>query len=125
MDQAILKAKKAALDLDNIFGVPVREKVLVSRLKKICSNVRNTFREDVRPQLHAFASLLALIFPQIRKSIDPDDFVPLERFTYDMATKYKLGGVEEELSELYTVHAALLVRLCKTLPDTCTQPGLV
>ncbi|KAJ6549022.1 hypothetical protein DFH09DRAFT_1503147 [Mycena vulgaris] len=85
-----LKATAQKLDLDNIFGVPVREKKLVSTLKKTCSSVRNAFRQD------------------IRDSIEPGDFVTLDKFTYAMASKYKLGGGVGELSELFTVHAALL-----------------
>ncbi|KAJ6543256.1 hypothetical protein DFH09DRAFT_1322255 [Mycena vulgaris] len=87
-----LKATAQKLDLDNIFGVPVREKKLVSTLKKTCSSVRNAFRQD------------------IRDSIEPGDFVTLDKFTYAMASKYKLGGGVGELSELFTVHAALLRR---------------
>ncbi|KAJ6521147.1 hypothetical protein DFH09DRAFT_939238, partial [Mycena vulgaris] len=87
-----LKATAQKLDLDNIFGVPVREKKLVSTLKKTCSSVRNAFRQD------------------IRDSIEPGDFVTLDKFTYAMASKCKLGGGVGELSELFTVHAALLVR---------------
>ncbi|KAJ6537258.1 hypothetical protein DFH09DRAFT_1283641 [Mycena vulgaris] len=79
-----LKATAQKLDLDNIFGVPVREKKLVSTLKRTCSSVRNAFRQD------------------IRDSIEPGDFVTLDKFTYAMASKYKLGGGVGELSELFT-----------------------
>ncbi|KAJ7026317.1 hypothetical protein C8F04DRAFT_966485, partial [Mycena alexandri] len=89
--QATLKEKQQVLDLDNIFGVPVREKKLMSALKRICSSVCNAFRQD------------------IRDSIDPANFVALDKFTYALATKYKLGG-PGDLSELFTVHAVLLVR---------------
>ncbi|KAJ6587691.1 hypothetical protein DFH09DRAFT_1027633 [Mycena vulgaris] len=91
-----LKATAQKLDLDNIFGVPVREKKLVSTLKKTCSSVRNAFRQDVR-------SLTLALAP-------PGDFVTLDKFTYAMASKCKLGGGVGELSELFTVHAALLRR---------------
>ncbi|KAJ6521635.1 hypothetical protein DFH09DRAFT_1424712 [Mycena vulgaris] len=79
-----LKATAQKLDLENIFGVPVREKKLVSTLKKTCSSIRDI--------------------------IEPGDFVTLDKFTYAMASKYKLGGGVGELSELFTVHAALLRR---------------
>ncbi|KAJ7653775.1 hypothetical protein B0H17DRAFT_849854, partial [Mycena rosella] len=74
-----------------IFGVPVREQKLMSVLRRTCSVVRNTFRED------------------IRDSINPGDFTPLDRFTYAMASKYKLGGAVGDLSDLFSTHAALLV----------------
>ncbi|KAK6981298.1 hypothetical protein R3P38DRAFT_3463884 [Favolaschia claudopus] len=70
----ILKDRKQYLDLDNIFGVPVREKKLMSALKRACSSVRNAYRQD------------------IRDSIDPASFVPLDKITYTLASKYKLGG---------------------------------
>ncbi|KAF8136039.1 hypothetical protein K438DRAFT_1468719, partial [Mycena galopus ATCC 62051] len=87
---ATLKDQKLHLDLDNVFGVPVREKKLVSMLKRVCSSVRNAFRQD------------------IRDSIDPNDFVSLDKFTFSIANKYKLGG-PGNLSDLFTIHAALLV----------------
>ncbi|KAJ6475847.1 hypothetical protein DFH09DRAFT_1342698 [Mycena vulgaris] len=59
-----LKATAQKLDLDNIFGVPVREKKLVSTLKKTCSSIRDI--------------------------IEPGDFVTLDKFTY--ATAAKKGG---------------------------------
>ncbi|KAJ6474052.1 hypothetical protein C8R47DRAFT_1294448 [Mycena vitilis] len=88
----VLKSKAQLLDLDNIFGVPVREKKLGSALRRACSSVRNAFRQD------------------IRDSIDPATFLPLEKFVYTLASKYKLGGVVGELSDLFTIHAALLRR---------------
>jgi len=106
--KATLKTKMLLLDLDNVFGIPVREKKLVATLKKTCSSVRNAFREDVSGITESCA--LVYSFWQIRDSIDPADFVSLERFTYAMASKYKLGGPVADLSDLYTVHAALLVR---------------
>ncbi|KAF7366708.1 hypothetical protein MSAN_00928900 [Mycena sanguinolenta] len=87
-----LKTKMQVLDLENVFGVPVREKKLSSALKRVCSSVRNGFRQD------------------IRDSIDPASFIPLDKFVYTLASKYKLGGVAGELSDLYTIHAALLRR---------------
>ncbi|KAJ7923555.1 hypothetical protein B0H13DRAFT_2402488 [Mycena leptocephala] len=95
----VLKDRKQALDLDNIFGVPIREKKLVSTLKRACSSVRNAFRQD------------------IRDSIDPATFVALDKFTYSLASKYKLGGVVGDLSDLFTIHAVLLRRFAFDHPD--------
>ncbi|KAJ7848786.1 hypothetical protein B0H13DRAFT_1906539 [Mycena leptocephala] len=91
----ILKDRKQLLDLDNIFGVPIREKKLVSALKRACSSVPNAFRQDLRRR--------------IRDSIDPATFIPLDKFTYSLASKYELGGVVRDLSDLFTIHAALLL----------------
>ncbi|KAK7027140.1 hypothetical protein R3P38DRAFT_3315464 [Favolaschia claudopus] len=87
----ILKERKKQLDLDNIFGVPIRENKLTSVLKRACSSVRNAFRQD------------------IRDSIDPASFVELDKFTYALASKYKLGGVAGELSDLFSIHAAAVL----------------
>ncbi|KAJ7195400.1 hypothetical protein B0H12DRAFT_1169438 [Mycena haematopus] len=89
--QKALKGKKQLLDLENVFGVPIREKKLNSELKRTCSSVRNAFRQE------------------IRDSIDPATFIQLDKFVYSLATKFKLGGVDGELSDLYTIHAVLLV----------------
>ncbi|KAJ7710475.1 hypothetical protein B0H17DRAFT_856267, partial [Mycena rosella] len=89
---AALKKDAKRMDFDNIFGIPVREKKMVSVLKKTCSSVRNAFRQD------------------ISSSINPANFIALDRLTYTLASKYKIGGAVGELSELFTVHAALLVR---------------
>ncbi|KAJ6461445.1 hypothetical protein C8R45DRAFT_1108674 [Mycena sanguinolenta] len=94
-----LKSKAQLLDLENIFGVPLRERKLTTHLKRTCSSVRNGFRED------------------IRDSIDPATFVPLDKITYTLATKYKLGGITGELSDLFTIHAALLRRFGFDHPD--------
>ncbi|KAK7034382.1 hypothetical protein R3P38DRAFT_2519170 [Favolaschia claudopus] len=94
-----LKEKQDKLDLDNVFGVPVRENKMGSALKRACSSVRNAFRQD------------------IRDSIDPASFVDLEKFTYALARKYKLGGVAGESSDLYSIHAALLRRFAFDHPE--------
>jgi hypothetical protein len=46
--QVVLKEQKKNLDLDNIFGVPIREKKVLTVVKRACSSVRNAFRQDVR-----------------------------------------------------------------------------
>ncbi len=46
--QKHLAKEQNMLRMNNIFGSPHREKVLVSLLKRQCSSVRNAFRQDVR-----------------------------------------------------------------------------
>ncbi|KAF7378432.1 hypothetical protein MSAN_00270000 [Mycena sanguinolenta] len=58
-----------------------------------------------------------LMPPQIRDSIDPATFIQLDKFVYSLATKFKLGGVDGELSDLYTIHAVLLRRFAFDHPE--------
>ncbi|KAJ7460059.1 hypothetical protein B0H11DRAFT_1736756, partial [Mycena galericulata] len=88
---ALLEKRKVLLSLDNIYGVPGREKSLSQITKRQCSSVRNAWRAD------------------IINSIDPKNFVPLADFVYASATKYKAGGPGEQLPQIYTVHAVILV----------------
>ncbi|KAJ7844240.1 hypothetical protein B0H14DRAFT_3868397 [Mycena olivaceomarginata] len=97
--RVILTNKKEGLDLDNIFGVPVREKKLMATVRKGCSSVRNALRQE------------------IRDSIDPAKFVTLDKFVYNLASKYKLGGVVGELSDTYNIHAVLLRRFAFDHPE--------
>ncbi|KAJ6569400.1 hypothetical protein B0H19DRAFT_939094, partial [Mycena capillaripes] len=87
-----LEKRKGSLNLNNIFGVPSREKSLSQITKRQCSSVRNAWRADL---IH---------------SIDSKNFVKLADFVYVSATKYKLGGAAEEMPQIYTVHAVILVR---------------
>ncbi|KAJ7124729.1 hypothetical protein C8R43DRAFT_1135417 [Mycena crocata] len=87
-----LEKRKELLSLDNIYGVPGREKSLSQMTKRQCSSVRNGWRADVI------------------SSIDPKNFIPLADFVFASATKYKAGGPGEELPQIYTVHAVLLRR---------------
>ncbi|KAJ7927856.1 hypothetical protein B0H13DRAFT_1567251, partial [Mycena leptocephala] len=89
--QAELEKKKGTLNLDNIFGVPGREKSLSQITKRQCSSVRNAWRAD------------------LIQSVDPKCFVELADFVYNSAMKYRMGGAGEELPQIYTVHAVLLV----------------
>ncbi|KAJ7634448.1 hypothetical protein FB45DRAFT_743500, partial [Roridomyces roridus] len=79
-------------DLENVFGVPVHEKQVVQWIKRACSSVRNSYR----------AEILASIAPGKK-------FVELKQFTYDMAVKFKKSAGDAELSEMYSVHVAMLV----------------
>lgn len=48
--QQKLRDNKAAMKLGVVFGNPSREKSLFSVVKKTCSSVRNSFRQDVRAE---------------------------------------------------------------------------
>jgi hypothetical protein len=64
----------------------------------------------------------AVLIPlQIRDSIDPATFIQLDKFVYSLATKYKLGGVDGELSDIFTIHAVLLVCRSSYLQAKLTQ----
>ncbi|KAJ7246702.1 hypothetical protein C8J57DRAFT_1523407 [Mycena rebaudengoi] len=95
---ASLERQKVVLQLDNIFGVPVRVKMLNAFVKTTSSSVRNAWRQD------------------IRDSIEPTSYTPLETFVFQSATKYKNGGPGEQLSDLFTIHAALLRRFAYDNP---------
>ncbi|KAJ7856388.1 hypothetical protein B0H14DRAFT_2256608, partial [Mycena olivaceomarginata] len=88
---AILDKRQALLSLDNIFGVPGRERNLAQLTKCQCSSVRNAWQAD------------------LINSVDPKNFVALTDFVYASALKYRSGGVGEGVPEIYTVHAVLLV----------------
>ncbi|KAJ7677010.1 hypothetical protein DFH06DRAFT_1317608 [Mycena polygramma] len=100
----VLKDRQVLLSLENIFGVPGREKSLAQMTRRQCSSVRNAWRADVIT------------------SIDAENFVRLEDFVYTSATKYRLGGVGEDLPQIYTVHAALLRRFVFDHPTLKAAP---
>ncbi|KAH9945636.1 hypothetical protein B0H21DRAFT_693888, partial [Amylocystis lapponica] len=79
------------LKLTNIYGSPVREKVLMAFIKRTCSSVRNSFRQD------------------IRNSIVGETRCTLAEFSYESAVKYKRGGPGEKVEAGFTIHNALLV----------------
>ncbi|KIK49823.1 hypothetical protein GYMLUDRAFT_51498 [Collybiopsis luxurians FD-317 M1] len=79
--------------MTNIFGLPGRERKLLSHVRKVCSNVRNQLRVD------------------IRNSIIGNSTKTLEAFTYDAAIKYKRGGPGEKPDTMLTIHNAILRRL--------------
>ncbi|KIM36128.1 hypothetical protein M413DRAFT_31883 [Hebeloma cylindrosporum] len=85
-----LLREQGALKFTNIFGIPVREKVLKKAIQKTASGVRSTFRED------------------ILASVSPGSAMSLSKFTYEMAMKYKRGGAGENLDRGFTLRNALL-----------------
>ncbi|KAJ7483663.1 hypothetical protein FB451DRAFT_1555558 [Mycena latifolia] len=101
---AELEKRKTKLSLENIYGVPGREKNLSQITKRQCSSVRNAWRAD------------------IISSIDPKNFVALQDFVYASATKYKPGGPGENLPQIYTVHAVLLRRFVFDHPSLKAAP---
>ncbi|KAF7333087.1 hypothetical protein MVEN_02373700 [Mycena venus] len=94
-----LRDNKTTLKLNSVFGNPSREKSLVSLVKKTCSSVRNSLRQD------------------IRNSICGDTASTLAEFTYSSATKFKRGGPGLNLEVGYTVHIALLRRFAMENPS--------
>jgi hypothetical protein len=96
------------MKLSNVFDNPAREKTLASKVNRICSSVRNSYRQDVCMQL--FYSMWRLIISQLRASICGNTVVSLAAFTYTSATKFKRGGPGEELDIAFTIHNAILVR---------------
>ncbi|KAJ7436672.1 hypothetical protein B0H11DRAFT_1754592, partial [Mycena galericulata] len=95
-----LRDNKASMKLSNVFGNPSREKALYSLVKKTCSSVRNSFRQD------------------IRNSLCGETTSTLAVFTYASATKFKRGGPGLNLDVGFTVHNAILVRFLPLIDDT-------
>ncbi|RDB20869.1 hypothetical protein Hypma_012041 [Hypsizygus marmoreus] len=91
LDRA-LREDKVSMKLTNVFGSPSREKMLASLIRKTCSSVRNSFRQD------------------LRASICDETACSLSEFTYASATKYKTGGPGLNLEIGFTIHNALLRR---------------
>ncbi|KAF9493185.1 hypothetical protein BDN71DRAFT_1395438, partial [Pleurotus eryngii] len=87
-----IKERQAEMKCTNIFGSPAREKVFHAKTKRICSSVRNAFRQD------------------LRDSILGDKKCSLEMFTLATAAKYKCMGIGEAVSKADMIHNALLVR---------------
>ncbi|KAK7027824.1 hypothetical protein R3P38DRAFT_2940391 [Favolaschia claudopus] len=100
-----VERRKKELSLDNIFGVPGREKILGQLIKRQCSSVRNSWRTD----------LIA--------SIKPKKFTSLADFVYNSANKYRMGGGGGELPQIYTIHAVLLRRFVFDNPTLITAAG--
>ncbi|KAJ7606700.1 hypothetical protein FB45DRAFT_670086, partial [Roridomyces roridus] len=86
-----LTEHKDSMKLSVVFGNPLREKALFVLVKRICSSVRNSFRQD------------------ILNSICAETAVNLPDFAYASATKFKRGGPGLNLPVGFTVHVALLV----------------
>ncbi|KIM71253.1 hypothetical protein PILCRDRAFT_830465, partial [Piloderma croceum F 1598] len=87
-----LREQQASLGLSNVYGRPAREQVLASQLKKTCSSVRNSFRQD------------------IRDSILGKNKLSLETFTYQTANKYRRGQFTADMDSGYAIHNAILRR---------------
>ncbi|KAK7032701.1 hypothetical protein R3P38DRAFT_3503251 [Favolaschia claudopus] len=88
----VLEQRKSQLSLENIYGVPGREKSLSQLVKRQCSSVRNGWRAD------------------LISSIDPKKFIPLADFVYEAVTKYRTGGAGGDIPQVYKIHAVLLRR---------------
>ncbi|KAJ7922126.1 hypothetical protein B0H13DRAFT_1551081, partial [Mycena leptocephala] len=69
-----LRDNKGTAKLTSVFGNPAREKILFPLVKRICSSVRHSFRQD------------------IRNSICGDCPAMFADFTYISAMKFKRGG---------------------------------
>ncbi|KAJ7832495.1 hypothetical protein B0H13DRAFT_1573118, partial [Mycena leptocephala] len=98
-----LRENKVGIKLNGVFGNPSREKALVSIVKKTCSSVRNSFRQD------------------LRSSICGDTPSTLAQFTFASATKFKRGGPGLSLDVSFTIHNALLVRFYLCHADESTE----
>ncbi|KAJ7688024.1 hypothetical protein B0H17DRAFT_1201703 [Mycena rosella] len=94
-----LRDNKGPTKLSNVFGNPSREKALASLVKKTCSSVRNSLRQD------------------IRNSICGDTPSTLSTFTYTSASKFKRGGPGLSLDIGYTIHNAHLRRFAIENPS--------
>ncbi|KAJ7498186.1 hypothetical protein B0H11DRAFT_2226324 [Mycena galericulata] len=93
-----LRDNKTSMKLTSVFGNPSREKSLVSVVKKTCSSVRNSLRQD------------------IRNSICGDAPATLATFTYVSATKFKRGGPGPNLDVGFSIHNAILRRFAMENP---------
>ncbi|KAF9494384.1 hypothetical protein BDN71DRAFT_1507666 [Pleurotus eryngii] len=85
-----IKERQTELKCTNIFGSPAREKLFHAKTKRICSSVRNAFRQD------------------LRDSIIGNKKCSLEVFTLATAAKYKCMGIGEAVSKADMIHNALL-----------------
>ncbi|KAJ7110367.1 hypothetical protein C8R43DRAFT_1139377 [Mycena crocata] len=93
-----LSDDKVNMKLTTVFGNPSREKALVAIVKRICSSVRNSLRQD------------------LRNSICGDSPDSLAVFMYATAMKFKRGGAGSNLDVGFTVHNALLRRFARENP---------
>ncbi|KAI0639902.1 hypothetical protein C8Q77DRAFT_1152830 [Trametes polyzona] len=93
-----LEKQKDILRLSNIYGNPYREKQLNKLVRRVCSNVRNTYRAD------------------ICDSIAGTKRASLKDFSWKSAWKYKLGGPGDKLDVSYQAHNALLRRFALDNP---------
>ncbi|EED83889.1 predicted protein [Postia placenta Mad-698-R] len=97
--KAALREDQNILLLTNVFGNPVREKILDVHTRRVCSNIRNTLRED------------------LRDSVIGDSVVTLTRFVYGILYKFKRAAVDTQQEHGYTIHLALLRRFAIEHPE--------
>ncbi|KAK7039555.1 hypothetical protein R3P38DRAFT_2900373 [Favolaschia claudopus] len=93
-----LRDDKTGTKLTAVFGNAAREKALASLVKRTCSSVRNSFRQD------------------LRNSMCGDSTTPLAQLTYATAMKFKRGGAGVKLDVGYSVHNAILRRFAREHP---------
>lgn len=93
----------------NVFGNAAREQELSSHIKKVCSSVRNAFRQEVRFFPITLSSKTLTNVSQISDSIDSKK-CSLSAFTYRSATKFRRGQYEDSMGFGFTIHNAILVR---------------
>jgi hypothetical protein len=97
------------MGLANVFGNSSREQAFASALKKVCSSVRNAFRQDVRFH-YLFEFVLAdILHMKIRDSIIGDCACSLAEFTFYTANKYWRLQFDEDMGFGFTIHNVLLV----------------
>ncbi|KAF8463573.1 hypothetical protein JB92DRAFT_2775848, partial [Gautieria morchelliformis] len=90
--EALVRKEWKRLAITNGYGNPSHERIVSSTIKQICSSVRNGWCADIHDSCLGSKN------------------VCLAEFTFESATKYKMGGPGKDLSALYSVHNALLVR---------------
>jgi len=96
--------------MGNIFGQPAQEKAFTATTRRIASNVRNAFRQEVRIFGVPLPSPQCFYYPfQLRDSVMGPTQTSLTIFTVQMAMKYRLGSVISQLDQGYKIHNALLV----------------
>ncbi|KZP25514.1 hypothetical protein FIBSPDRAFT_733867, partial [Athelia psychrophila] len=88
------------LGFANVFGNAAREQELSSHIKKVCSSVRNAFRQE------------------ISDSIDSKK-CSLSAFTYRSATKFRRGQYEDSMGFGFTIHNAILVSKLISYMNEC------
>ncbi|KAK7027591.1 hypothetical protein R3P38DRAFT_2526299 [Favolaschia claudopus] len=93
-----LRDDKAGMKLTAVFGNTAREKAFASLVKRTCSSVRNSFRQD------------------LQNSMCGDSTTPLAQLTYATAMKFKWGGAGVKLDVGYSVHNAILRRFAREHP---------
>lgn len=102
----------------NVFGNAAREQELSSHIKKVCSSVRNAFRQEVRSFAITLSSKDLTAIYQISDSIDSKK-CSLSAFTYRSATKFRRGQYEDSMGFGFTIHNAILVSKLISYMNEC------